>query len=306
MLAGCASLLPPYTFQLAQRVATPIAYALRELTLSRHERRCFLAAVCSPPFFSRWACGRRACDGLPGFALLRGPLPLLRPCLRIAGAGLSSRRLHAGSKPSIVSIANSCFSKRRMSRSRPSSSRLANGRLPFFSATPTPTVAPTATLAPTATPAPSLTIFTDADHVFQIGYPTGWLASAKNDPGPQPRLAIFSNPAKQANFNVGTLPTTDTPAQGVVEQTLAVLAQKTGIAHRSGPTTVIVGGQAWTQEAGDVTVIQNGTPTPMHAIALATIHGNHTIYILELAPVDSFAMVDPVFQQMLQSFEFLS
>lgn len=183
---------------------------------------------------------------------------------------------------------------------------LANGRLTLFAATPTATIAPTATLAPTATPVSSLNIFTDADHVFQIGYPKGWLVSAKNDPGAHPRLAIFSNPPAQANFNVGTLPTTDTPEQGIVEQALSVLAQKTGIAHRSGPTTVMVGGETWTQEAGDVTVIQNGKPTAMHAIALATIHGAHTIYILELAPVDSFATSQQDFDQMLQSFEFLS
>ena len=182
---------------------------------------------------------------------------------------------------------------------------LANGRLPFFSATPAPTVAPTATLAPTATPQTALTLFTDADNVFHIGYPTGWLAQANNVPGAHPRLVIFANPPKQASFNVGTLPTTDTPAQGVVEQELAVLAQKTGIANRSGPTTLFIAGQTWTQEAGDVTVLQNGKPTPMHAIAMATIYGSHTVYILELAPVDSFATVEPFFQQMLQSFEFL-
>jgi hypothetical protein len=183
---------------------------------------------------------------------------------------------------------------------------LANGRLTLFAATPTATIAPTATLAPTATPPSTLNLFTDADHVFQMGYPKGWLVNLKNGSSTTPRLALFANPPAQANFNVGTLPTTDTPAQGIVEQTLAVLAQKTGIAHRSGPTTVMVGGETWTQEAGDVTVIQSGKPTAMHAIALATIHGSHTIYILELAPVDSFATSQQDFDQMLQSFEFLS
>jgi len=183
---------------------------------------------------------------------------------------------------------------------------LANGRLTLFAATPTATIAPTPTLALTATPHSDLNLFTDADHVFQIGYPKGWLATLNNDPGAHPRLAIFSNPPAQANINIGTLPTTDTPAQGIVEQTLSVLAQKTGIAHRSGPTTVMVGGEIWTEEAGDVTVIQNGKPTAMHAIALATIHGAHTIYILELAPVDSFATSQQDFDQMLRSFEFLS
>jgi hypothetical protein len=182
---------------------------------------------------------------------------------------------------------------------------LANGRLPFLSATPTPTVAPTATLVPTATPATPLTLFTDADNVFQIGHPPDWLAQANNMPGAHPRLVIFVNPPAQANFNVGTLPTTDIPAQAVVERELALLAQKTGIANRSGPTTQFIAGQTWTQEAGDVTVLQRGKPTPMHAIAMATIYGSHTIYILELAPVDSFAAVEPDFQRMLQSFEFL-
>ena len=183
---------------------------------------------------------------------------------------------------------------------------LANGRLPLFSATPTATAAPTATLVPTATPPANLKSFTDGDRVFQIGYPTGWLVNAKNDPGAAPRLAIFANPPAQASFNVGTLSTTDVPAQGIVEQELAVLAQKSGVANRSSPTTQFFAGQTWTQESGDVTVLQNGKPTAMHAVALATIRGGHTVYMLELAPVDSFQMVEPDFQRMLQSFEFLS
>ena len=183
---------------------------------------------------------------------------------------------------------------------------LANGRLPLFSATPTATAAPTATLVPTATPPANLKSFTDGDRVFQMGYPTGWLVNAKNDPGTAPRLAIFANPPAQASFNVGTLSTTDVPAQGIVEQELTVLAQKSGVANRSGPTTQFFAGQTWTQESGDVTVLQNGKPTAMHAIALATIRGGHTVYILELAPVDTFQTVEPDFQRMLQSFEFLS
>ncbi len=181
---------------------------------------------------------------------------------------------------------------------------LANGRLPFFSASPTATASATATPAPTATPASNLKIFTDSGNVFSVGYPTGWLQTIQNNQSP--RLVIFSNPTAGANFNVGTFATTDVPAQQVADSALAVLAQKTGIANRSGPTTVFIAGQTWTQESGDVTVQQNGKLTPMHAIALATIHGGNTVYALELAPVDTFATIEPTFQQILQSFEFLS
>jgi hypothetical protein len=181
---------------------------------------------------------------------------------------------------------------------------LANGRLPFFSASPTPTASATATAEPTATPPSNLVIFTDSGNVFRVGYPRGWLQTIQNNQSP--RLVIFSNPTAGANFNVGVFASTGESAQQVADSALAVLAQKTGIANRSGPTTVFIAGQTWTQEAGDVTVEQNGKLTPMHAIALATIHGGNTVYVLELAPVDTFATIEPTFQQVLQSFEFLS
>ncbi len=181
---------------------------------------------------------------------------------------------------------------------------LANGRLPLFSALPTATASATATPKPTATPPSSLVIFTDSGNVFSVGYPRGWLQTIQNNQAP--RLVVFSNPTAGANFNVGTYASTSESAQQVADSALAVLAQKTGIANRSGPTTVFIAGQTWTQEAGDVTVEQNGKLTPMHAVALATIHGGNTVYVLELAPVDTFATIDPTFQQVLQSFEFLS
>jgi hypothetical protein len=181
---------------------------------------------------------------------------------------------------------------------------LANGRLPFFSASPTATALATATPEPTATPPSNLVIFTDSGNVFRVGYPRGWLQTIQNNQSP--RLVVFSNPTAGANFNVGTYASTSESAQQVADSTLAVLAQKTGVANRSGPTTVFIAGQTWTQEAGDVTVEQNGKLTPMHAVALATIHGGNTVYVLELAPVDTFPTIDPIFQQILQSFEFLS
>ncbi len=182
---------------------------------------------------------------------------------------------------------------------------LANGRLPFFSVAPTATAHVTATPAPTATTPSNLTVFTDSGNVFSVGYPTGWLRTIQNDQAAQQRLVIFSNPTIGANFNVGTYATTSVSAQQVAESALAVLAQKSGIANHSGPTTVFIAGQTWSQESGDVKVEQNGKLTDMHAIALATIHGSNTVYVVELAPVDSFATTEPVFQQMLQSFEFL-
>lgn len=181
---------------------------------------------------------------------------------------------------------------------------LANGRLPFFSASPTVTASATATVEPTATSSSNLTIFTDSGNVFRVGHPNGWLQTIQDTQSP--RLVIFSNPTTGANFNVGTYASTGDSAQQVADSALAVLAQKTGVANRSGPTTAFIAGQTWTQESGDVTVEQNGKLTPMHAVALATIHGGNTVYVLELAPVDTFPTIDPTFQQILQSFEFLS
>ncbi len=181
----------------------------------------------------------------------------------------------------------------------------ANGRLPFFNATSTPAIA-TVTPAPTATAPAVLTSFTDGGQVFSVGYPTGWFLTAQNAPGTQPRLAIFANPITGASFDIGTLSTTDVPPQQIVEQELTLLGQKTGVANRSGPTSVFIAGESWTQESGDVTVEVNKQPTAMHATALAVIHGGHTVYMLELAPVDTYLTIEPFFQQILNSFEFLS
>lgn len=180
----------------------------------------------------------------------------------------------------------------------------ANGRLPFLNSAPTPTAAATATPEPTATAPTDLRTFTDGDHVFTIGYPTNWLLATSNQPDNSQRLVIFSNPPAMATLNVGTLASTDTPPQQVDNQTLTLLGQKSGIANRTGPTQVFLGGVSWTQEAGDVTVLQGGQPVAMHAQALAVIHGNHTVYILSVAPVATYTTVDPFFQQMLQSFAF--
>jgi hypothetical protein len=182
---------------------------------------------------------------------------------------------------------------------------LANGKLPYFNGSPTATSAATATSAPTVTPPSNLSVYTDSSNVFSVGYPTDWLRTIQNVSAAQ-RLVIFSNPTTGANFNVGTFATSDVPAQEVADSTLATLAQKTGIANRSGPTTDFIAGQTWSQESGDVTVQQNGKLTAMHAIALATIRGGNTIYVLELAPVNTFSTSEPIFQQMLNSFDFLS
>lgn len=183
---------------------------------------------------------------------------------------------------------------------------LANGRLPFFGATPTATIAATMTPAPTATTAASLKTFTDGGNVYTIGYPNGWLLSTQNDAASQLRYAIFANPTTGENFTIGTYAGTDVPAQQVAENTLATLAQKTGIANRSGPTSVFIAGQLWMQESGDVTIKVKETPTQEHAVALATLHGGHTIYVLELAPLNTFPTAEPTFMQMLQTLEFQS
>lgn len=183
---------------------------------------------------------------------------------------------------------------------------LANGRLPFFNAASTPTASATVTPAPTATPASVLKTYIDPGNVYRIGHPNGWLETVNNDPSTQQRLIIWSNPSTGANFNVGAYASTNVSAQQVAATALAALAQKTGIANHSQPTTAFYAGQSWAQESGDVTVLVNNKPTAMHAIALAAIHGQSTVYILQLAPVASFTATEPTFQQMMQSFEFLS
>ena len=182
----------------------------------------------------------------------------------------------------------------------------ANGRLPFLNVSPTPTAAATATPEPTPTAIISLTnTFTDADHIFSIGYPSGWLLNTVNVPGGASRLAVISNPTIVASFSASSFAGTDQSAQQVIDQALTLAGGTSGISNRSAATTTIIGGESWAQESGDVTLTINGTPTVMHAAAYAVIHGNHTIYMFTLAPAATYAQVAPNFEAMLHSFAFL-
>jgi hypothetical protein len=181
----------------------------------------------------------------------------------------------------------------------------ANGRLPFFGATATPTVAATATPDPTPTAPISLTPFTDADHVFRVGYPSSWLVATRNVSGTEQRLVLFTNSSAAATFEIGTLSTTDVLPAQIDDQALSLLGEKTGIANPSGPTPVFFAGESWTQKSGDVTLLVNNQQMAMHAKVLAIIHGNHTVFILTLAPANTFPAIDPFFELMQQSFEFL-
>lgn len=181
----------------------------------------------------------------------------------------------------------------------------ANGRLPFLGATATPTVTATATPEPTPTAPISLTTFTDADHVFRIGYPSNWLVATRNVSGAEQRLVLFTNSSAAATFEIGTFSTTNVLPAQIDDQALSLLGEKTGIANPSGPTPVFFAGESWTQKSGDVTLLVNNQPIAMHAKVLAIIHGNHTVFILTLAPVNTFTAIDPFFELMQQSFEFL-
>lgn len=182
----------------------------------------------------------------------------------------------------------------------------ANGRLPFLNPSPTPTAAATVTPEPTPTAIISLTnTFTDADHIFSVGYPSGWLLQTANVPGGASRLVVISNPTIAASFSASSFTGTDQTAQQVVDQALTLAGGSSGISNRSPVSTAIIGGESWAQESGDVTLPINNAPTVMHATAYAVIHGNHTIYMFTLAPADTYVQVAPIFEAMLHSFAFL-
>lgn len=189
-----------------------------------------------------------------------------------------------------------------------------NGALPFgqqaASATPSATAA--ATAQPAATPA---TIPYTRAGLYQMSYPTGWLAPERNSPPLRYSVTVV-NPRGGASLTVtvqqvGELidpATTDT-------NYLNGLAAPTGTKPRNttSPQAITLGGQTWTQEAGDVTILTSAGDQYAHAVVMTINHSGYLYTIVRLVPVtaqgdaaSAFATADQAsFQPILASFTFL-
>jgi hypothetical protein len=169
----------------------------------------------------------------------------------------------------------------------------------------------TATPAPTATP----TLITALPLVpfavsgaYSVMYPAAWFASQENVHGIH--SAIFSSRQSAGippEMNIIYVPTNESPANMAQrdDDVLASLGQPNPVQNKTGPTTVTVAGQSWTQETADVT--PGGQAQTAHAVVLSVTHGGNVYTIAYYASPSAFANLNAVaFQPMVKSFTFAS
>lgn len=183
---------------------------------------------------------------------------------------------------------------------------------------PSPTGAPIVARTPTAGPAlgPGQTGFS-APHLYALGYPTGWLVVQRNTP-PSAYYTLLTAPAGGASVNITVSSALNAPDPATFDQqTLAALAAAgSAPTHATAAATVTVGGQAWTQIAGDATLrVAGGQPAQYaHVVAMSVVRGGrlYTITMLVATPDQSAAAAryraadEASFQPLLASFTFLS
>ncbi|HET9110190.1 MAG TPA: hypothetical protein VFN78_05130 [Ktedonobacterales bacterium] len=182
----------------------------------------------------------------------------------------------------------------------------------------TTAVAATATSAPTATPA--VKPFSPAN-LYQVSYPQDWTVTQRNPPPSSSTsasyFALLSAPRGDVSVNIAAQQVSPTPALTALDQAFLIKLSKPGTTPSvtGSPTSVTVGGQAWTQLAADVTLAPApGQPTYYaHVIALSTTRGDYAYTIVCVAASPSAAAAGPAFttadqayfQPLLASFQFL-
>jgi hypothetical protein len=188
----------------------------------------------------------------------------------------------------------------------------ANGVISFGAAP----AEPTATTTPAVTATPGVVAFT-LPGLYQISYPRGWLIQQRNSP-PQTYYALLTAPAGGSSVNIEAQRAAGAPALATLDgQFIHALAQPgTAPTLTEEPTSVTVGGRAWTQIAADLTLRPaNGqAATYAHVVALSTQRGAYVYTIVTLATSPTAAAAGPAFitanqayfQPMLASFTFLS
>jgi hypothetical protein len=190
------------------------------------------------------------------------------------------------------------------------------GALPFSLHGPqaglaTPIATPTA--SPTATPAApaGFTAYKDAGGLYILAYPSGWSKFDGASTGaPTPTVAgggfgvaIFADGATGASFGVEYVQLSyPGGAQAFDDDIFKSFAQDGTVTNRTGPTTVSIAGESWTQESADVTASAGS----QHLVVEAVSHNDYTVGIFYGAPKAIYAAVDSEsFQMMISNFRFL-
>jgi hypothetical protein len=171
---------------------------------------------------------------------------------------------------------------------------LANGKLGNLLGGGTTSVA-TATSAPaTPTTASGFVPFTSPDGVYRLNVPSTWTSTQV--PQSTATLAVFANPATQANVNIEVLRSSNDPnvvTDELINQVGPTLAGSGGSAALNGPPnadTTPLANTLWTRKTASVSVTRQGqVAVEWQVVALAAQHGQNTILIAYFAPVAVFA-----------------
>ncbi len=180
---------------------------------------------------------------------------------------------------------------------------LASTHQATASATTTATISlPT----PTATLPAGFSLYTDQSGKFQLAQPTSWTRTVSSSSSVDDVLWVSQE--KTADIVIGHSAGTATSADITSAETntfkqFSLSAGGDGsYNHFAGPTSVLMAGENWTQEAADVPI--HGVV--LHGIVIAVDHQGSFYIIAYFGLKSDFASLDShTFQPMLHSFTFL-
>ena len=154
--------------------------------------------------------------------------------------------------------------------------------------------------AATTTSPSAFAKFTDADGVYSLKMPTTWLSTGNAalttfGPAAEPGVRVEIERVEVALNNQQ-----DAVAGAYFDS--AASSSSGTVTNKTGPTSVTLAGETWSQYAGDLTT----GDTTEHIVLLIAGHTTNTVILATLAPKSTFANDDTqFFQPMLKSFVFL-
>ncbi|HKV84883.1 MAG TPA: hypothetical protein VJN88_10020 [Ktedonobacterales bacterium] len=164
---------------------------------------------------------------------------------------------------------------------------------PHANATPTPTATtqptPTATATTTTTLPGDFTAYTDANHLYSIGYPSSW--SKTETSASSVSETLFANSDHSDIYEVA-----ETPGAGLTTSQLSSVlggfftgfagslpGGKGNVTNETSPQDVTIAGQTWTQEAADVHYTDtSGASATAHAEVAAIVNSGHIFIIADV------------------------
>ncbi len=149
---------------------------------------------------------------------------------------------------------------------------------------------PTATTANTPTTAalPGFRQFASPDGEFQLKVPESWAAAQQTVSGVS--LALFSDPATQANFEIEVVKSSADPASldaqfiNQVGPSLAGASGSSALTGTPAADTTPLAGILWTRQIADVTVTKGGQSVTWEVVALSAQRNQNTLLIAYFAP----------------------